>query len=120
MLSLTRPVWLILIGASLMLTLAMGLRQSLGIFMPSLTADIGISVSDFTLAIAVQNLVWGFMQPVVGALVVRTGFRGPMLFGALRVRLQHLAKRQVSHSGPFSRLPRVPAAAHPHRWCGAP
>lgn len=83
MLSLTRPVWLILIGASLMLTLAMGLRQSLGIFMPSLTADIGISVSDFTLAIAVQNLVWGFMQPVVGALVVRTGFRGPMLFGAV-------------------------------------
>jgi len=30
-----RPVMTILIGASLMLSLAMGLRQSLGIFMPT-------------------------------------------------------------------------------------
>ncbi len=37
----------------------MGLRQSLGIFMPPLTKDIGISVSDFTVAIAVQNLAGG-------------------------------------------------------------
>ncbi len=62
-----RPVLPILIGASLMLSLSMGLRQSLGIFMPPLTKNIGISVSDFTLAIAVQNLVWGFLQPLAGA-----------------------------------------------------
>ena len=66
-----KPAMPILIGASLMLTFAMGLRQSLGIFMPNLTKDIGISVSDFTLAIAVQNLMWGFLQPVAGALSVR-------------------------------------------------
>jgi hypothetical protein len=49
----------ILIGASVMLSLAMGLRQSLGIFVPPLTRDIGISVGDFTIAVAVQNLTWG-------------------------------------------------------------
>ena len=65
----------ILIGASLMLTLSMGLRQWLGIFLQPLTHDIGISVSDFTLAIAVQNLAWGFLQPLAGALTVRYGFR---------------------------------------------
>jgi hypothetical protein len=66
-----KPAMPILIGASLMLTFAMGLRQSLGIFMPDLTKDVGISVSDFTLAIAVQNLIWGVLQPVAGALSVR-------------------------------------------------
>ena len=78
-----KPAWPILIGASLMLSLAMGLRQSLGLFMPALTKDIGISVSDFTLAIAMQNLVWGVLQPVAGAWAVRWGFRPLMLGGSL-------------------------------------
>jgi predicted MFS family arabinose efflux permease len=78
-----KPALPILIGASLMLSLAMGLRQSLGLFMPDLTKDIGISVSDFTLAIAMQNLVWGVLQPVAGALAVRWGFRSLMLGGSL-------------------------------------
>ncbi len=77
-----RPALPILIGASLMLSLSMGLRQSLGIFLRPLTQDVGISVADFTLAIAVQNLAWGFLQPVAGALTERFGFRPIMLVGA--------------------------------------
>jgi predicted MFS family arabinose efflux permease len=82
LLRVLRPTLPILIGTSLMLTLSMGLRQSLGIFMQPLTHDIGISVSDFTLAIAIQNLTWGFLQPVAGALTVRFGFRAIMVLGA--------------------------------------
>jgi predicted MFS family arabinose efflux permease len=78
-----RPTLPILIGASLMLSLSMGLRQSLGIFLQPLTHDVGISVSDFTLAIAVQNLAWGFLQPLAGAFTVRFGFRSIMMLGAL-------------------------------------
>ncbi|SFB90804.1 Predicted arabinose efflux permease, MFS family [Cupriavidus sp. OV038] len=78
-----RPALPILIGASVMLSLAMGLRQSLGIFVPPLTRDIGISVGDFTIAVAVQNLTWGVLQPFAGALAVRTGFRPLMVGGAL-------------------------------------
>jgi len=77
-----RPTMPILIGASLMLTLSMGLRQSLGIFMQPLTHDVGISISEFTLAIAVQNLAWGFLQPLAGAMTVRYGFRSIMMIGA--------------------------------------
>ncbi len=83
LLRLLRPTLPILIGASLMLSLSMGLRQSLGIFLQPLTHDVGISVSDFTLAIAVQNLAWGFLQPFAGAFTVRFGFRAIMLAGAL-------------------------------------
>ena len=78
-----KPAMPILVSASLMLTFAMGLRQSLGIFMPDLTKDVGISVSDFTLAIAVQNLIWGVLQPVAGALSVRWGMRPLMVGGSL-------------------------------------
>jgi predicted MFS family arabinose efflux permease len=78
-----RPTLPILIGASLMLTLSMGLRQSLGIFLQPLTRDVGITVSEFTLAIAVQNLAWGFLQPFAGAMTVRYGFRAIMVFGAV-------------------------------------
>src|SRR5438477_9648470 len=80
---LLRPALPILIGASLMLSLSMGLRQSLGIFLQPLTHDVAISVADFTLAIAVQNLAWGFLQPFAGALAVRFGFRAIMLTGAV-------------------------------------
>jgi predicted MFS family arabinose efflux permease len=78
-----RPTLPILIGASIMLTLSMGFRQSLGIFLQPLTRDIHISVSDFTLAIAMQNLAWGFLQPLAGAMTVRYGFRPIMMTGAL-------------------------------------
>lgn len=54
-----RPAAPILIGAAVMLSLSMGIRQSLGLVMPSLTRDIAISVSEFTLALSVQNLAWG-------------------------------------------------------------
>lgn len=83
LLQLLRPTLPILIGASLMLSLSMGLRQSLGIFLQPLTHDVGISVSDFTLAIAVQNLAWGFLQPLAGAFTVRYGFRAIMMAGAV-------------------------------------
>jgi predicted MFS family arabinose efflux permease len=83
LLQVLRPTLPILIGASVMLTLSMGLRQSLGIFLQPLTHDVGISVSDFTLAIAAQNLAWGFLQPLAGALTVRYGFRTIMVVGAV-------------------------------------
>src|SRR6478672_5683877 len=83
LLQVLRPTLPILIGASLMLTLSMGLRQSLGIFLQPLTQDIHISVSDFTLALAVQNLAWGFLQPLAGAMTVRFGFRPIMMVGSL-------------------------------------
>jgi predicted MFS family arabinose efflux permease len=78
-----RPVFPILLGAALMLSLSLGLRQSLGLFAPQLTRDLAISMSDFTLAIAIQNLAWGLLQAVAGALVVKHGYRPLMVGGAV-------------------------------------
>jgi predicted MFS family arabinose efflux permease len=73
----------ILIGASVMLTLSMGIRQSLGVFMYPLTQETGISISEFTLAIAIQNLSWGILQPFAGAWTAKYGYRQLMLIGSL-------------------------------------
>jgi predicted MFS family arabinose efflux permease len=73
----------ILLGASVMLSLAMGMRQSLGLFVVPVTRDLGFSVSDFTFALALQNIIWGFTQPVVGAYADRYGSRPVMMGGSL-------------------------------------
>src|SRR5262245_37408541 len=71
----------ILAGASVMLSLSMGMRQSLGLFQPSVMRDLGITAADFQFAIAVQNIVWGVTQPFAGALVDRYGTRWIALGG---------------------------------------
>lgn len=78
--NLPRTTLLIIAAAATMLSLSMGIRQSLGIVMTPISHDIGISISEFTFAVAMQNLIWGLTQPFVGALSVRTGFR-PILYG---------------------------------------
>jgi predicted MFS family arabinose efflux permease len=78
-----RPVLPILIGTSVMLGLGMGIRQSFGLVMPPLTRDIAVTVSDFALAMSLQNLAWGFLQPVAGALATRWGFRPVMMAGSV-------------------------------------
>jgi len=73
---------LILIGAALLLSLGMGIRQSLGLFLTPVTRDLAVTAADFTLAIAVQNIVWGLSQAPVGAIADRFGLRVTMMAGA--------------------------------------
>jgi predicted MFS family arabinose efflux permease len=96
----TAQTWAILTGAGLMLTLAMGMRQSMGLFQPHMIRDIGITAADFSLAIAIQNIVWGVTQPFVGALVDRSGARRVALAGvalyALGLWLSMQAKSEMA------------------------
>ncbi len=77
----------ILAGTATMLTLALGMRQSLGLFQPEMIRSIGISTADFSLAIAIQNMVWGLTQPFTGAVVDRFGARWVATGGALMFAL---------------------------------
>ena len=77
------PTRQILIGAAVLLSLGMGLRQSLGLFLTPVTRDLALTASSFTLAIAIQNIVWGISQAPVGALADRFGLRVTMLAGAV-------------------------------------
>lgn len=64
-----------LIAAGTILSISMGLRQSLGLFMEPMVRSAGVSVAGFGFAMALQNLAWGIGQPFMGALCDRCGGR---------------------------------------------
>ncbi|TXL71347.1 MFS transporter [Vineibacter terrae] len=66
-----------------MMTLAMGMRQSLGLFQTPASQGLGIAVSDFALAVSIQQVAWGVTQPFVGALADRYGTRWVSLAGSI-------------------------------------
>ncbi len=73
----------ILGGAALMMTLAMGIRQNLGLFQAPASKELGIAISDFALAISVQQVAWGLSQPFAGIIADKHGTRGIALVGSL-------------------------------------
>jgi MFS family permease len=77
-----RQTRLILIGAAVLLSLGMGIRQSFGLFLTPVTRDLALTAADFTLAVAVQNIVWGVSQAPIGAIADRFGLRATMMAGA--------------------------------------
>jgi MFS family permease len=77
-----RQTRLILIGAAVLMSLGMGIRQSFGLFLTPVTRDLALTAADFTLAIAVQNIVWGLSQAPIGAIADRFGLRTTMMAGA--------------------------------------
>ena len=63
----------VLFCAMVVLGLNMGVRQTAGLFLEPMTQDLGISRSNFALAIALQNLLWGVLTPFFGVLADRYG-----------------------------------------------
>lgn len=70
-------------GAALMMTLAMGIRQNLGLFQAPASKELGIAISDFALAVSVQQVAWGLSQPLIGIVADRHGTRWVTLAGCL-------------------------------------
>ena len=70
-----RAMITLLVMSGVIISICMGLRQSLGLFMRPMTLEFGISAATFGFSIALQNIVWGLSQPFVGALADRYGPR---------------------------------------------
>ncbi len=68
-----RRLWVVIAAAALVGSLAMGIRQSFGLFLPSITADLGIGREVFAFAMALQNIMWGVFTPFVGVLADKYG-----------------------------------------------
>lgn len=75
-----RTMLALLVLSGLIISICMGLRQSLGLFMRPMTLGLGVSAATFGFSIALQNIVWGLSQPIVGALADRYGPK-PLLIG---------------------------------------
>ncbi|WP_114953822.1 MFS transporter [Sphingosinicella terrae] len=77
-----RPLTVI-VCASLIVTLAMGVRQTFGLFLPPISIELGIGRQSFGLAIAISNLLFGLAQPFVGAIADRHGAGRVVVAGTL-------------------------------------
>jgi MFS family permease len=70
---ITGKVILIVTICSLVLLFSMGTRQSFGLFQTPISEAFGVGIAAFSLSLAVQNLMWGISQPIVGALADKFG-----------------------------------------------
>lgn len=78
--SLFTPV---LIAGCVILMISFAIRASFGVFQIPIATEFGWLRSDFSLAIAIQNLAWGIGQPMFGALAERFGDRRAIITGAI-------------------------------------
>lgn len=80
----TRGQALLILGAgAFLLSIAMGVRQSYGLFQTPVVRELGIATSQFAFAIALQNLTWGLAGPFAGAAIDRFGTRWMAVGGVL-------------------------------------
>ncbi|GAB7524379.1 MFS transporter [Paraburkholderia sp. 2C] len=89
---------LVIIAAALVMSAAMGVRQTFGLFIGPFSFDRGVPVTLIAFAIALHNLVWGFAQPFAGAAADRHGAAPVVAFGAA-VFAAGLALAAASWSG---------------------
>ena len=76
--------WLgILLAGAVLATVTFGIRQSFGLFVTPVSTSLGTGVQVVSLAIAMQNLVWGFSSPLFGALADRIGAWKVAMIGAV-------------------------------------
>jgi MFS family permease len=76
-----RTTAIVIACGAVMVFISMGTRQSFGLFLQPVTLDLGVGREVFSLAIALQNLLFGL--PLIGILADRFGSRKVALGGGL-------------------------------------
>lgn len=71
----------ILIAGCLIIMISFAIRSSFGLFQIPVADEFGWLRSEFSLAIAIQNLFWGIGQPMFGALAEKYGDRKAIVAG---------------------------------------
>lgn len=79
----SKPLIYMLIGSALILALSLGVRHGFGLYLVPMSHDFGWSHQVFSLAIAIQNLFWGAVQPFTGALADKYGSKKVVACGGI-------------------------------------
>ncbi len=67
----------------LAMTIVLGVRHGFGLYLQPMTLDLGISRETFSFAIALQNLFYGFSQPLTGMVADKFGAARVMAAGTV-------------------------------------
>ena len=75
--------YLILMASAFLVVVTLGIRQSFGLFLLPVTEAMGTGREAFSLAMAMQNLVWGLASPIAGAMADKFGAARIAAIGAI-------------------------------------
>ena len=67
------PAWVIILTAGVIVGMAMGLRQVMGLYLQPMTTALGIGREPFSDSMAIANLVWGLGAILAGAIADKYG-----------------------------------------------
>lgn len=73
----------VLMVGCVIILVSFAIRASFGVFQIPIAEEFGWLRSEFSLAIAIQNLAWGIGQPIFGAIAEKIGDRKAIILGAL-------------------------------------
>ena len=73
----------VLLVGCFIIVVSFAVRASFGVFQIPIADGFGWLRSEFSLAIAIQNLAWGIGQPIFGAIAERVGDRKAIILGTL-------------------------------------
>jgi len=73
----------VLLVGCFIIVVSFAVRASFGVFQIPIAEGFGWLRSEFSLAIAIQNLAWGIGQPIFGAIAERVGDHKAIILGAL-------------------------------------
>ncbi|MDC0226513.1 MFS transporter [Alphaproteobacteria bacterium] len=73
----------VLIGGSLILLISFGVRSTFGLFQIPIAEDFFWARSEFSMAIAIQNLAWGVATPIFSAFAEKYGDKKAIIIGIL-------------------------------------
>ncbi len=73
----------VLMVGCIIILVSFAIRASFGVFQIPIAEEFGWLRSEFSLAIAIQNLAWGIGQPIFGAIAEKVGDRKAIILGAL-------------------------------------
>ena len=77
------PLQFKIICGGLILAIAVGIRQSFGLFLEPISTTLQIGRETFALSIGLVNLLWGVLAPFTGALADKFGLKRVAIVGAL-------------------------------------
>ena len=87
----TRTPWLLLLAASSILMVTMGVRQTSGLLIDPIHVSTGLGIAQISFSLAIGQFVWGAVQPFFGAMADQRGPLPVLVGGGLLLAIGLLA-----------------------------
>ena len=90
------PLWVAIVAGGTITSISLGVRSTFGILLEPIADGLDTQTGSIAIAVAVQNLLWGFSQPIAGAASDRFGAARTLAAGGVLYVLSMLLLSQAS------------------------